>query len=1786
MGTSLADDDAEVVLFNPHPSPLTVNVTTTSGLNADLGTPIVVPAGSAAKFTMPSGSGAGFDASGCGFPDECAFFAIASIDEESTTHDWGHTVLPVSSLSVDLKVGWAPGRDSGSVTNPNENSSPIWITSAQATTVCVDFNDDGTPDLVDLDGLGILNPPVSTVNLTAYQSVRLFDPDGDQTGARIFSTKDANGNGCDTTGLTIDPKDGELIAGAWGQDPATASGGQPALDLGTTVLQVPPILVAKEGVLEIDFNGNGRTDPGDILSYELVVVNTGTSTAIDVTVIDNLDTNTEYVPNTTAQDGIPIADDAPTASPFPLDESGLNLGNLPPGSRVVLTFQVQIDPDLDPSVDSIQNQVRVTTSTGETSDDSAIGPVFTPDLRIDKSSNVVGNVLPGGEIEYTIVVTNAGSQRQTGISVTDALPIGTTYVDPSTAASGFSLTDIFRVSEYYVAPGSFSGTSYDLTLDQALAADYFVIVQGSDGDGTNGGSRGPDENYARVTQDPLGTGDLGTSTAADVIRLERSNAVNSWVGVVTVVESLAPTHPSAFDLLDVQVTTAANGSSSGSDASAVPWSDINQVMLMGGFNGAGCTTPDGSTSDTPVCHWRIVPSGTTGIDWTRNTNNGNDNAATSTIMVVEWGSDWTVQRRRIQGNNGGNGVDSTTEYDTAAISSVARDNTWIWGTGFTTDNGAGDSAEGVVLTLGDGVNQNATESTLAAGLEFGDAKDFEVYALTHPDLAVDYRFKPDGDTGALTVDVTVDTAGTDRMALSYNGVNTTSDGDHPRGMFSARFIADDTVRLERRRSDDAFPAWVQGIDWTAIEFSAALGLDNQGISSPQLADGAPPALVLPADGFTLDPGQSMMVTYRVEVDPGIDPNITTLPNTASVTTAEQPDPISDIEVDPIDPGAVIGDRVWLDTDGDGIEDIGEKGIADVEVILYEDPDGIPGNGDEIQIAATTTDSNGDYLFDHVYPLGTGNYYVEVTPSTLPAGLDPTPGNNGGVSGPLNPAPGDSILTVDFGYVPTSAGGGSAVIGDLLWSDDDADGVQDPGEVGIAGVWMALASDAGADGVWGTADDVIVSTVQTGSDGTYLFSNVSPGEYVVLADVGVDGIPGSGDETLAGAGYSPTVGPQSEGGFVSDPVTLAIGDVAADVDFGFNNPALFTVSDRVWLDADGDGTLDGSEQGIGGVTVELRDASGNVVGTTVTNTDGTFSFDGVPNGSYTVVVTDTNAVIEDLGGTTAAALADQLAVAVAGGDVTGVNFGYNDPSRVGDRVWSDVNGDGIQDAGEPGIGGVTVNLRALDGTLLETTSTAADGSYSFEGLNPDGYLVEVAPANFLAGGALEGYSQTGDPDASLDGQGTTSVTISSSDLTLDFGYQNSALADVSGNVFEDLDSDGLLESDGNDGIPGNSDDELGFSGVTVVLLNTAGDVVASTTTLADGSYIFADVPPGDYTVAVTDDDQVLAGYTLTSGLDALDITVGAGDISGVDFGYVREPGTASIGDVVFLDADQDGVRDSGEPGIAGVTVDLYDLGADGAPGGGDDVLVGSTVTDANGEYSFAGLPAGFYSVDVTDTGSVLTGLSLTSGADPTAPIAVSEGESYEEADFGYASAAATGSAIGDRVWYDADGDGYQDPGEVGIGGVEITVVGPSGSFVTTTAADGSWLVTGPPGTGLVPGTYTVSVNTTTLPPGYNTTPTNGLSVRTYDLVVGEDLLTADFGFNGGNPGDLSGTVYFDGDGDAVQDVPGEAGLEFVTVNLVDVATGEVVATTSTDANGDYSFLGVPSGDYNVVVTDLG
>ena len=407
----------------------------------------------------------------------------------------------------------------------------------------------------------------------------------------------------------------------------------------------------------------------------------------------------------------------------------------------------------------------------------------------------------------------------------------------SNGANVFTAAAVFpslRVVTYEVRTGAFTGTTYTLTLQNDLTADYFVIMRGGAGNGTTGGTRGPDENFARVSGDPHGN--FATVTATNALRLERRGTTGDWQGQVTVVESIRDPLVSSFQLLDVVETSMGAGVTTASSASSTAWSDINQVGLYGGEYGGGIDSTNTGANGHQVGWAEIAPSGANTVNYRRQAGGGGNLNGTArfTTYVVEWGSEWTIQRATVSGNNGGNGVNALGEYDTAVINPVSRANTFVLAYGRSADNGLGDGFEGAIWTLGDGVNQNAVESLVAVGSEYTDNRTTRVYVHTHPDLRVDYRFGTDNGTGILTaaatgtmtIDATLeaetyDTTGSvwetgpRRMAVisnSSNGAGTL----YPRPMVWARPSASTTATWTRSRTGQPGAFWLQSIDFALI----------------------------------------------------------------------------------------------------------------------------------------------------------------------------------------------------------------------------------------------------------------------------------------------------------------------------------------------------------------------------------------------------------------------------------------------------------------------------------------------------------------------------------------------------------------------------------------------------------------------------------------------------------------------------------------------------------------------------------------------------------------------------------------------------------------------------------------------------------------------------------------------------------------------------------------------------------------------------------------------------------
>ena len=353
------------------------------------------------------------------------------------------------------------------------------------------------------------------------------------------------------------------------------------------------------------------------------------------------------------------------------------------------------------------------------------------------------------------------------------------------------------------------------------------------------------------------------------------------------------------------------------------------------------------------------------------------------------------------------------------------------------------------------------------------------------------------------------------------------------------------------------------------------------------------------------------------------------------------------------------------------------------------------------------------------------------------------------------------------------------------------------------------------------------------------------------------------------------------------------------------------------------------------------------------------------------------------------------------------------STIGDAVFYDVNGDGTQDPGDPGIQGVDVIVTTggLNGTLgdgddvtLPAVSTDSSGNWAVSGLGPGPYRVAVDTATLPTG--------LDDPTGDLDGIGsphTADLTLGSGETRNDVDFAYEGTASVGDTVFVDFDGNGLVGS--NEGIPDVDVDITwaGFDGV----LGTSDDATQRVTTDATGTWTLAGFPPGLYQVAVdlsTVPPGLVNSFDPDGGNDAtsqLTLVAGANDPN-QDFGFL---GTGSIGRVIFRDDNRNGLADEGEA-IPGVTAHATWAGPDAVLGNSDDNTY-TGITDGAGQYLAGNLPGGDYQVDVmTDTlppGSTNI-VDPDGGNDSTSLLTLAAAESNLEQNFGYLMPAEPGGTL--------------------------------------------------------------------------------------------------------------------------------------------------------------------------------
>ncbi|RRD05394.1 DUF11 domain-containing protein [Arachnia propionica] len=455
------------------------------------------------------------------------------------------------------------------------------------------------------------------------------------------------------------------------------------------------------------------------------------------------------------------------------------------------------------------------------------------------------------------------------------------------------------------------------------------------------------------------------------------------------------------------------------------------------------------------------------------------------------------------------------------------------------------------------------------------------------------------------------------------------------------------------------------------------------------------------------------------------------------------------------------------------------------------------------------------------------------------------------------------------------------VGDHVWFDANHNGIQDDGEQPAVGVTVVLKDTDGAE---------IIAT-ESGTDGSYTFSDLIPGkEYVIeftrpgntvwtVQDAGDDDAKDSDVDADGIIRFTaPATGDNRVGPGEADEPRLDAGLVR-----------LVSIGDRVWFDVDRDGRQGDAEPPAKDVKVTLVDGNGRTVAATATDAQGHYGFkDLIAGAAYKLILEGPDGAMWTVKDVGADESDSDVAQDAARGNVGTIEFIA--PAEGRNELGADRTDDPSLD------GGLLQYNLVLTKSLTTTGTVRAGDEVTFE-LTPR----NEGPVDALAGWSVQELPPVGLVINDMSGEGyncdTPNLTCVS-DAALGAG-QSAKPIRVTAQVRNN------------------------FAGST---RNVAYVLPLETDWLPETNALVVPKPnPGDPENLTLD-----TAATATDNDAHADVTAEA---------------RISVGDFVWLDANRNGLQDDGEAPVAGVTVTLVD--ADGA-----DVAV--TRTNAQGYYWFNNL----------------------------------------------------------------------------------------------------------------------------------------------------------------------------------------------------------------------------------------
>jgi|GEM_PF-711832 len=1428
----------------------------------------------------------------------------------------------------------------------------------------------------------------------------------------------------------------------------TATGVPPDNDNQVTVTVREPVLTLDKTTTVSGLDG------GDSVIYTLVIQNTGNATAYDVNILDTLDAALQLATPGTALSitaGPAYASLNQTGNTAALVNSILNQLNA--GDSITITISALVKADASAG-DTISNTASITytslpgTQTGERDGTDGPGGSLNDYTATDSSTDftlatpTIDKLTPsdttysiGELVTYDILITLPEGSTN-GLVITDNLPAGLIYTSFQVVTSATASNGLLG-ADYNGVPGvptvgnpsgntrTFNFGTVVTTADNVTGNNTFILRVTARVDNilANQGAGSPNAAtlFSNTATLQYTDGTIGTSTVTDP----------TTPGDITVVEpvlsfdkstSSDTTDLDAGNTIQFTITFSNTGTATAHDVKLVDL--LPQGMLITSIDNV--STSGGVTTETAVAglgtrnlagEFTVPVGGQVTVVYTVTLQS---NVAPGATLTNAAGITWTSidgvdanERTGTDGTQDGGSVNDYQLNDSVTITTnatVTLEKTLV-GTSDPTTTGSnvtiGETATfNLAVTLHQGVTDVAKlTDTLPTGVAYVDGS--AVFRATTPGSTA---------VGAFSGFTYTDGAPIQAADLTYSG---------------------NTIVILLK--DITIPSTgASGVGTFSIEYTSLVQDAGTNIAGTTLTNGAVAQADLNNDGDADDPSE------------------TTTPSTQTLTVVEPLLQVTKTNND-LDSIVTAGETVTytLTVTNTGTATAYDVLLRDVipAGLLYVPGSvtfvsGIAPDASSLMVSVATLTARFSALgvgesatitFQAVVQ-STGSLQNNVrvfydslagdepTHSIIDQTPDGTPDRDYGADGGFDGSIEDPGADTDPAQATNLVTLGTGTIGDRLWFDRNADGVQDANEPGLIGVTVKLTG-------FNPDGSTYTLTATTGANGAYLFTDLAP-------TTGTDTYTVTVVNTTLPGGATPTFDFDGIATPNAAVTPLGNGENQTALDFGYNGPG--SLGDTIWLDRDGNGVKNGQEPGIANVTLNLVwDENGNgtidsgelVLGTVTTDLNGVYNFGNLIAGKYLVQVTDTNSILTDavqtydLDGIATANIASATLTS-ATLNRADVDFGYRGTAIISGRSYNDQLKNGNLDGTDTGIGGVKIELiwdqnhNGIDPSdAIVTVTTAANGTYSFDQLLAGTYYVrETQPTGFGQG------TENGTDLASV-----TLPTATTTATDVDFGNTTGSIA---GRVFVDANNNGV--DDGETGIAG--------AGVTLLwsgpdgVFGNADDRSVLVTTDANGSYVFDSsntanllsgfgdthsglLSTGSYRIAESQPPAYLDGADIVGnasvstgavdegthpglggrGADQIgtgnnNIRIAAGEsATGYKFGEINP---ASISGHVFVDKNDDGVKQKSEQGISGVQLHLTGI---------DDLgnAVDATVqTDRKGEFNFEFLRPGTYEIRETQPQSYLDGketVGTASGTrsknDTLSGITLSAGQQAAEYAFG-------------------------------------------------------------------------------------------------------------------------------------------------------------------------------------------